>query len=168
MIARKKLDLNLRGVGSLTIGILLSQAINLLTIVFLTRYGSEQAIFLLALFTANLAALAPLVSLRFEIAYVVAETNSDKLAFLVVSFCLSILTAAALFFLYISNILPIQEFKGISLVSFAVFIIALFVNNLMLFGAAGLNSQSEYKRMAAVLIIQSVLCLIAALRAYRG
>ena len=63
MIARKKLDLNLRGVGSLTIGILLSQAINLLTIVFLTRHGSEQAIFLLALFTANLAALAPLVSL---------------------------------------------------------------------------------------------------------
>ena len=161
MIARKKLDLNLRGVGSLTIGTLLSQAINLLTIVFLTRYGSEQAIFLLALFTANLAALAPFVSLRFEIAYVVAETNSDKLAFLVVSFCLSILTAAALFFLYISNILPIQEFKGISLVSFAVFIIALILNNLMLFGAAGLNSQSEYKRMAAVLIIQSVLCLIA-------
>jgi len=161
VIAGKKMDLNLRGVGSLSIGIVLSQAINLLTIVFLARYGSEQAIFLLALFTANLAALAPFVSLRFEIAYVVAETNADKLAFLVVSFFLSILTAAALCFVYISNVLPIQEFESISLASFVVFIIALVLNNLMLFGAAGLNSQSEYKRMAGILIIQSVLCLIA-------
>ena len=64
----------MRGVGS-TIGTLLSQAINLLTIVFLTRYGSEQAIFLLALFTVNLAALAPFVSLRFEIAYVVVRNK---------------------------------------------------------------------------------------------
>ena len=70
---------------------MLGQTVNLLTIIFLTRYGSEMSIALLALFTANLAALAPLISLRFEIAYVVAETNADKIAFLIMSF-LSVLT----------------------------------------------------------------------------
>ena len=54
-----------------------------------------------------------------------------------------------------------QDFEGISLASFVVFIVALVLNNLMLFGAANLNSQSAYIKMAWILILQSVLCLIA-------
>lgn len=161
VIAKKKLDLDLRGVGSLSVGIVLGQAVNLLTIIFLTRYGSEMSIALLALFTANLAALAPLISLRFEIAYVVAETNADKIAFLIMSFCLSLLTVVALCLIYIFDVLSMQDFEGISLASFVVFIVALVLNNLMLFGAANLNSQSAYIKMAWILILQSVLCLIA-------
>ncbi len=161
VIAKKKLDLDLTGVGSLSVGIVLGQAVNLLTIIFLTRYGSELSIALLALFTANLAALAPLISLRFEIAYVVAETNADKIAFLIMSFCLSLVTVVALCLIYIFDVLPMQDFEGISLASFVVFIVALVLNNLILFGAANLNSQSAYIKMAWILILQSVLCLIA-------
>lgn len=133
----------------------------MLTLLFLTRYASAEAISLLALISANVSALAPLISLRFEVAYVVTDEIDDQISFVLisslVSFLVSLFLCAAFFF----DLLPIQDLSGVTATSFLVFICVIILNNLTLFGVANLNSQSAYNRMAIIMVLQALVYLAA-------
>jgi O-antigen/teichoic acid export membrane protein len=156
-----KIFFNVRKVSTLSAGMLMAQAINFLTLLFLTRHASAEAIALLALLNANVSALAPLISLRFEVAYVVSAEVDEQISFLLMSSFVSFLVSFILFVVYFWGLLPIQDLSGVTAPSFIVFICVIILNNLTLFGVANLNSQSAYNRMAIILVLQALVYLAA-------
>jgi O-antigen/teichoic acid export membrane protein len=145
--------------GYLSLGTLCAQGINFITLFYLTRYSSVDALNLLALLTANISGLAPFLSFRYEVAVVVIKAKTDRykltLVSLLFSLCLALLLICAIVFQsdFISGLL------GIKNTNILIFLVAILLNNINTFGIALLNSEARYIKMAYAQLIQAVTCL---------
>lgn len=156
-----KLRALLFSAGYLSMGTVCAQGINFITLFYLTRYSTVDALNLLALLTANISGLAPFLSFRYEVAVVVIKAKIDRfrlaLFSLLFSLCIAMLSICLI--LFQSDF--IFETLGIANSSILIFLFAILVNNINTFGVALLNSEARYIAMAFAQLIQAVTCLVA-------
>ena len=142
-------------------GTICAQGINFITLFYLTRHSTVDALNLLALLTANISGLAPFLSFRYEVAVVVIKAKIDRfrltLFSLLFTLCIGMLSICLI--LFHSDF--IFETLGIKNSSILIFLFAILINNINTFGVALLNSEARYIAMAFAQLIQAATCLVA-------
>jgi O-antigen/teichoic acid export membrane protein len=102
-----------QSMGVLMIGTILGQSIYFLSIPVLTRFYEPSVFAEFALFTALVAAIAPVIAGRYEMALIVVNSEEDRSQLLNISILLAVLTSltCSIIFGILKSLDLVNEFK---------------------------------------------------------